>query len=115
LVTHTAIPPVEAVDGRVLELDVELQLLGDGLAHAHRVEALHVGDAVEVEDAVDDDVGVLHLVDRLVAAVLAEAAVPPVVAHLGVDEVLVDRRQLRREDVVQDVEDLGVSLHDPSP
>ena len=78
LATHTRDAVVEALDGGVLELEVELQLLGDGLADAHREQALHVRHAVEVEDPVDDDVGVLHLVDRLVAAVLREAVVAPV-------------------------------------
>ena len=67
LATHSGDAVVEPLDGGVLELEVELQLLGDGLADAHREEALHVRHAVEVEDPVDDDVGVLHLVDRLVA------------------------------------------------
>ena len=102
---------VEPLDGGVLELEVDLQLLGHRLADAHREQALHVGDAVEVEDPVDDAVGVLHLVDRLVAAVLGEALVAPVVAHLGVDEVLVDRRQLGGEHLVEQLDDVGVSLH----
>ena len=106
---------VEALDGGVLELEVELQLLGDGLADAHREQALHVRHAVEVEDPLDHDVGVLHLVDRLVAAVLGEAVVAPVRAHLRVDEVLVDRRQLRGEHVVEELDDVGVTLHVQHP
>jgi hypothetical protein len=45
---------------------------------------------------------VAHLVDRLVLDVLGEAEIPPVLAHLGVEEVLVDRRQLGGEHVVED-------------
>ena len=44
---------VQAFDGGVLELEVELELLGHVLAHAHRVEPLQVGDAVEVQDPLD--------------------------------------------------------------
>ena len=69
---------VEALDRLVLELEIELELLGHRLADAHRVEALHVGDAVEEQDPLDDLVGVLHLVDRLVAGVLGEPLVAPV-------------------------------------
>ena len=39
----------------------------------------------------------------------AEPLVAPVVAHLGVDEVLVDRRELGREDLVQELDDAGES------
>ncbi len=49
------------------------------------------------------------------AGVLGEALVPPVVHHLGVDEVLVDRRQLRREDVVQQLDDARIPLHAGDP
>ncbi len=102
---------VEALDRRVLELEIDCELLGHGLADADRVEALHVGHALEEQDPLDDLVGVLHLVDRLVADVLGEPLVAPVAAHLGVDEVLVDRRQLGGQHVVEDVDDGGVALH----
>jgi hypothetical protein len=58
---------------------------------------------------------VLHLVDRLVAHDLPEALVAPVFAHARVDEVLVDRRELVGEDFVQQIDDLGLSLHPVSP
>ena len=42
---------------------------------------------------------------------LGEPLVAPVLAHLGVDEVLVDRRQLGGEDLVQDLDDLRIAAH----
>ena len=92
--------------------EVEAELFGNGLADHHGAEALQVRDALEVEDPLDELVGVLHLADRLVAVVLAEAFVAPVVAHLGVDEVLVDRRQLGREDLVEQLDDTRTAAHD---
>ena len=59
--------PVQPGDGLVLDRQVQLELLGHRLAHPHREQPLHVGRPVEVEDALDDALGVLHLVDRLVA------------------------------------------------
>ena len=56
---------VEPLDGVLLDLQVELELLRDGLADLHLAEALQVGDAFEEEDALDELVGVLHLVDGL--------------------------------------------------
>jgi hypothetical protein len=82
----------------VLELEVELELLLHRLADVDLVEALDVGHALEEEDALDELVGVLHLVDRLVADLLGQLGVAPVGAHLRVDEVLVDRCQLGRQD-----------------
>jgi hypothetical protein len=54
---------------------------------------------------------VLHLADRLLHQVGSEALVAPVLAHAGVDEVLVDGGQLRAEHVLQDLDDLVVPLH----
>ena len=87
------------------------KLLGDGLTDHHRAEALQVRHAFEIEDALDQLVGILHLADRLVAVVLAEAFVAPVVAHLGVDEVLVDGRELGGENLVEQLDDRLVAAH----
>ena len=84
---------------------------GTRLADAHRAEPLQVGDALEEQDAADQRVGVLHLVDRLLAVVLRERLVAPVVEHLVVDEVLVDRGELGGEDLVEQFGDLGSRAH----
>ena len=104
---------VEPLDRLVLEVERELQLLGHGLADAHGAEPLQVGHALEEEDPPDQLVGVLHLVDRLVAVVLRERLVAPVVEHLVVDEVLVDRRELGGQDLVEQFGDGSVALHAP--
>ena len=102
---------VEAGDRVELELEVELELLLDRLADVDLVEALDVRHAVEEQDPLDELVGVLHLVDRLLADLGGELVEAPVGVHLGVDEVLVDGRQLRRQDVVERFDDLVVALH----
>jgi hypothetical protein len=56
-----------------------------------------------LQDALDHGVGVLHLFDRLLAPLPGETLVAPVRTHLGVDEVLIDRGQLGREDLVESV------------
>src|SRR5439155_20977070 len=83
-------PLVEPLHGLVLDLKVELELLGDGLAYVDLAVPLHVRHALEVEAALDQLVGVLHLPDALLAHALVEALVAPVVAEAGVEEVLVD-------------------------
>jgi hypothetical protein len=102
---------VEPLDGLGLQREVEAVLLDGVLAHAHRIEALHVRHAVEVEDALDHRLGVFHLVLGFVALLAGEALITPVLAHLVVDEVLVDGRELGGEHVVQRLEHLGVALH----
>src|SRR5262245_2049776 len=66
---------VEAFHGAVLELEVALELLGDGLSDVERVEALEVRQPLEEQDAIDELLRVLHLVDRLGAASCSERVV----------------------------------------
>ena len=98
---QSVIAVVQALDRAVLELEVALELLGHGLADVELVEALQVRQALEEEDALDEPLGVLHLVDRLGAALRGERVVAPVLAHLRVQEVLVDRDELAGEHLVQ--------------
>ena len=95
--------------------EIELVLFGHVLAHVDLQVTLHVGDAVEEEDALDEALGVFHLLDGLLAGVFGQPLVAPVPAHHGVDEVLVDRGELRGEDVVENLDDLVVALHRDLP
>jgi len=54
---------------------------------------------------------VLHLLDRLVVLVLAEALETPVLVHARMQEVLVDRGQLDGELLVEELDDLLVAFH----
>src|SRR5467141_2001112 len=74
---------------------------------------LQVWQPLQVQDALDQLVRVLHLLDALLAHSLVEAAVSPVVAEAGVEEVLVDRGQLGRQHVVEQRDDLLVAFHAP--
>jgi hypothetical protein len=100
---------------RHLELEVAFESFRRAFAHQELVQVLQVGQAVEEQDALDQLVGVLHLVDRLVVLVLGEFLQAPVLQHLGVQEVLVDRGQLVVERLVEEFDDLGVALHGVAP
>jgi hypothetical protein len=102
---------VQPLDRFPLRLQVELELLGHRLSYPHRVQALEVRHALEVEDPIGERLDVLHLVDRFGADLVRQALVAPVVAQLGVHEVLVDGRELGGEHVVQQFQDGGVTLH----
>jgi hypothetical protein len=58
---------------------------------------------------------VLHLVDRLLPDEVAQAVVTPVVAHLCMEKVLVDCRELLFESAVELRNDLSVTTHEPPP
>ena len=74
--------PLHRVD---LEREVDLELLRQRLSDVDLGEALHIRDSLEEE----------HTLDEL----------------LGMHEVLVDRRQLGGQHVIEDVDDLLVALH----
>src|SRR6185295_13266157 len=103
---------VEAGEGVELEGVVGLEDLRDVLADVDLAEALDVGDAVEEEDTLDQFFGMLHLADGVLADDLVEPVVAPVLAHLAVDEVLVDGGELAGQDFVQDLDDFRVALHE---
>src|SRR6185503_3376276 len=73
------------------------------------------GHAVEKEHALDDLVGVLHLVDGLVVRVLGEDGITPVLAHPRMDEVLVDAGQLLAKHLIEQIDDARITLHVASP
>jgi hypothetical protein len=95
----------------VLELEVTLQNLLHVFADHELAETLQVREPFEEQDALDERVGMLHFVDRLVVLVLAELVEPPVLQHAGVQEVLVDRSEFVLEDVVEVRNDFDVALH----
>jgi hypothetical protein len=107
-VLDAAPQPIHRLD---LDLHVAAEHLGDVLADAQGEELLVVGQSLEEQDAVGEDLGVPHLVQRLGAGVLGQLGVAPVVLHLGVQEVLVDGGQLGGQLLVQEFDDLLVASH----
>src|SRR5690606_22967434 len=65
----------------------------------------------EKENALDQAISVLHLVDRFLVFDLGELVEPPVPEHAGMQEILIDGRQLELQRLVQIFDDLGVALH----
>ena len=94
-----------------LERQVALERFLHVLADAQLVQVLQVRQALEEEDARDQRVGMLHLVDRLVVLVVAELRIAPVPEHAGVQEVLVDRGELVGQHRVEVAKHLGIAAH----
>ena len=93
-----------------LEIEVALDHILDGFTD-RELEGLHVGDAIEEEDAFHKAFGVFHFADRLHLDVLGEAFVAPVFAHFGVEEILVDRGEFFAKGFVELFEYGRVTLH----
>ena len=79
--------------------DGELHRIGQG------------GRGIEKEDALDQNFGMLHLIDRLLLDEFAQPAEIPGLAHFGVQEVLVDRRQLFFEGLVEGRDNFRITFH----
>src|SRR5215831_12943254 len=108
-------PGVQCLDGGLFDLEIETKLLLDRLADVDLAELLEVGHAFEIEDALHQPVGVLHLAERFRAYLFPQTLVAPVLAHACVDPVLVDRGELGGQDVVEELDDLVVALHGQPP
>ena len=84
----------------------------DVLADPQRIKHLHVGKAVEENDAVGEAVGVVHLLDRFLAPLLGELQQAPVMQQPEMQPILVDGGELVAQALVEIFDDLCVALHD---
>ena len=94
------------VAGIVFGRKVAFEDFLDGLADAQRVEHLQVGEAVEEDDALDEAVRVVHLLDGFLAPGLGELLVAPIVQDPVMEPVLVDRRQLAAQAAIEILDNL---------
>jgi hypothetical protein len=106
---------VEVADRGPLQLGRQPDLLDRGLAHPDRAQPLQVGQPVQVEDAVDQLLGVAHLLQGDLAVAPGQPLIAPVGAHPGVQEVLVDGGQLEGQVLVEQLEDARVTLQGGPP
>ncbi len=102
---------LEVGDGIHLQRKVAAQHLFDGLADAQLAQILQIGQPFEKQHALDQLVGVFHLIDRLVILLVPERLEAPVIVDAGMQEVLVDGNQLIGQYLVEVGNDLGISFH----
>src|SRR4029077_12891853 len=69
----------------------------------------------EEQDAIDQLVGVLHLVERGVILAVAEFCDAPMAQHPGMEEILIDRGQLALEHRIQMLDDSLIAAHARPP
>ena len=72
---------------------------------------LQIGKAFEEDDAVDELVGVLHLLDRFLALLLGEPREAPIVEQAVMQPILIDGGELVRQRLVEIFDDAWISLH----
>jgi hypothetical protein len=63
----------------------------------------------------DELIGIFHFVDAALPHFVMEPFIAPILAHLGMDEVLVDGSEIRGQDLIQDVDDALFRFHGFSP
>jgi hypothetical protein len=97
------------------ELEIRIQYLLDRLADPEPPEHLEIGKAFEEQDPVGQAIGMLHLVDRLLPFELGEPGNAPICEQPIVKPILIDRRQLVPQRLVEMLDDLFVALHCASP
>src|SRR5690242_19345173 len=83
---------LEAGHHVVLDREVGLELLAQRLTDLEGEQPLVVRQAVEQQDAVGDRLRVVHLLEGFLARMRGEFGETPVLLHLRMQEVLVDRR-----------------------
>src|SRR6476469_881947 len=91
--------------------EIAVQDFLDVLADAQRIERLHVGEAVEKQDAIDEAIGVLHFLDAFLAPDFCEVLVSPIVEQPVMEPILVDGGQLAAQAAIEIFNDLRVTLH----
>ena len=102
---------VQVLDRVYLEREIAFKLRLDVVADINLPNVGHVGSSVEEKNAVHEFFGVNHFFDGFFAVMGAEAEISPVVAHLAVEEVLIDGCELGLEGFAQVFVDFIVSAH----
>jgi hypothetical protein len=85
---------VQVLDRVHLEREIAFKLPIDVVADINLPDVGHVGSCVEEKNAVHEFFGVNHFFNGFLAVMCAEVEIAPVIAHLAVEEVLIDGCEL---------------------
>ncbi len=94
-----------------LKRQVALQSFSDVLTDKDLVEILEIRQTFEKQDAVDQAIRMLHLIDRFLVLDLVEFLESPILEHASVQEVLVYRGQFICENGIEVFDDPLIALH----
>ena len=76
-----------------------------------RIEHLHVRKTVKKDDAFDELIGVLHLLDGFLAPLFGERFVAPIVEQAIMQPILIDRGQFVPQRLVEKIDDTRLPSH----
>jgi hypothetical protein len=110
-------PPMVSTRRTLLQLHGQVAAQGfrHVLADAELAQVLKVGQPFQEQDAVDDLVSAFHDLDGRTVFPFAQCLETPVPERAGVQEVLVDGRELVLQNKLQSGDDVRVALHLRSP
>lgn len=94
-----------------LEREIGFQTFFDVLADRQFVQVLHIGQGIEEQDALDEQVGMFHLADGFFVCFGPEPGKTPIFIDTPMQEILVDRGQFVGQNRIEDLDDCGVTLH----
>src|SRR5262252_5131447 len=94
-----------------LERQVVVDLLPHCAAYEDRVVVGEIGDTFEKENTLDQCISVLHLLDRFLIIHLLQDRITPVLAHSGMNKILIAASKFFPQKLVEQVNDTRVSLH----
>jgi hypothetical protein len=80
---------------------MQIELLFDRCADVDLEVVAHIRRAIEIQNALDQLFRMHHLFNRFLANQFRETLVAPVLAHLGMQEILIDSGQFRLQYVIQ--------------
>src|SRR5439155_20867730 len=95
----------------LFEQEIAFEDLAEILADQQFIEVLEVGQPAEEQDAVDQLVGILHLVERLFVFMVAELLDAPMAQHPRMQEILVDGSELGFQHRIQMLDDGLIAPH----
>ncbi len=108
-------PLAQRRQGILLEPQIAFEHLLHAFPDHQFVEILQIGQAVEEQNALDQLVGMLHLVDRLAVFVGAELGDAPMPQRAGMQEILIDRGKLVFQHRIQMLQDGRIATHGRPP
>lgn len=94
-----------------LEGQIGFQQLRDFLASGDGVQAIHLRSPPQVQDMIDQARGMADLFLGQVTKMLVESTIPPMLTRGRMQEVLMHRRELSDQYLIQDLEDALFRFH----
>ena len=81
------------------------------LADHKPVKILQIGQALQKQNALDQLVGMLHFLNRFFLKLFRKLVITPVERHARMQEILVDRGQLKLQRMIEIFDNFLIAFH----